>query len=270
MTQCKIKIGLLTLSILLAACSSNPKHPQDPLEKLNRGVYGFNKVVDKALIKPVAYTYKTFIPRPIQSGVGNFFGNLGEVTTIGNDVLQLKIKYATHDFARLVINSTIGILGLFDVAGELGLDKRKEDFGQTLYTWGYEKSAYLVLPIIGPSTFRDGIGLSVDYFAMSVWPWVEPDRTRYALLGINLIDTRARLFNKETILDTIALDEYSLIRDAYLQHRTFLSTDGQSDFKEGQDPMDDLDGYDEEDKQAEEAAKQIVDPDALESSPTAP
>ena len=259
MMQRKIKIGLLSLSILLAACSSNPKHPQDPLEKLNRGVYSFNKVVDKTLVKPVAYTYKTFIPRPIQSGVGNFFGNLGEVTTIGNDILQFKIKYATHDFARLVINSTIGLLGLFDVASELGLDKRKEDFGQTLYTWGYEKSAYLVLPIIGPSTFRDGIGLTVDYFGMSVWPWIESDRARYGLLGLNLIDTRARLINKETILDTIAIDEYSLIRDAYLQHRIFLSTDGQSDFKEGEDPMDDFDDYGEETVKDNKEEPQAID-----------
>ena len=241
--------GIASLSLILSACASNPQkynNPDDPLEGYNRAVYGFNKGVDKIVIKPVAYTYKTLLPRPVQSGVGNFFSNLGEVTTVANDLLQFKIRYMTHDLARFTINSTIGILGLFDVASVMGLDKRKEDFGQTLYTWGYKKSAYFVLPFLGPSTFRDTIGLTADYVALSVWPWIEPKRNRYLLLGLNLIDTRAELLSKETILNTIAVDEYSLVRDAYLQNRYYLSTDGKLEDLNDADIYNDLEEYPED------------------------
>ena len=154
---------------------------------------------------------------------------MGEVTTMSNDLLQFKVRHFTQDLARFLINSTVGILGLFDVASELGLERHREDFGQTLYTWGYKKSAYLVLPILGPSTVRDTAGLTVDYFALSLWPWIESKEARYSLLGLNLIDARAKLLNKETVLDTIALDEYTFLRDAYFQHRKYLATDGKSE-----------------------------------------
>lgn len=243
MMQSKIKLSIVLFTLLLSACASTSKHPDDPYENFNRATYKFNKGIDKVVIKPLAYTYKNFTPKPLQVGVGNFFHNLGEISTIGNDILQLKIRYATHDFARFAINSTIGVAGIFDVASSIGLDRRNEDFGQTLYSWGYKKSAYLILPILGPSTVRDTAGLAVDYFSMSVWPWIESDKWYYSLLALNLIDTRARLLHKETILDTMAVDEYSLLREAYLQNRAFLSTDGAIDFKEGEDPLDDLDGY---------------------------
>lgn len=252
MTHSKNKIGFTcAVCLALSACASkNPTHPDDPIEGFNRGVYKFNKGVDKVVLKPTAYVYKTITPSPLRHGVNNFFHNLSEITTIGNDVLQFKFGYAAHDFARLAINSTVGVFGLFDVASGLGLDRRKEDFGQTLYTWGYTKSAYLVLPILGPSTFRDGMGMAVDYFGMSVWPWIESDELRYSLLGLNLVDTRAELLNKETILDTIAVDEYTMIRDAYMQNRRYLSTDGQIDFQEGEDPLDDLDDFEEDQGEA--------------------
>lgn len=259
MMQSKIKLSLISIMILcLSACSSNPnKHPLDPYESVNRGVYKFNRTVDKYAVKPVAYTYKKFTPSPVRSGVNNFFSNIGEVTTISNDLLQFKFKYVAHDLARFAINSTVGLLGVFDVAGELGLDRRKEDFGQTLYTWGYSKSNYLVLPFLGPSTFRDTFGLAVDYFALSLWPWIETNDDRLLLLAANLIDTRAELLHKETVLDTIAVDEYSLIRDAFLQNRRFLSTDGQSDFQEGEDPLDDF--FEDDDQGEDEEAKEIGD-----------
>lgn len=247
MTRRNIKFGLILLLALgVSACSTtNTMHPDDPYENFNRGIYKFNKAVDKVLIKPIAYTYNKFTPRPVRSGVNNFFSNIGEVNTISNDILQLKLNYAAHDFARLAINSTIGLLGLIDVAAELGLDRRKEDFGQTLYHWGYEKSNYLVLPFMGPSTFRDGVGLAVDYFGLSLWPWIETNDDRAILMGVNFIDTRAHLLKTETILDTIAVDEYSFIRDAYLQNRVYLSTDGASEYKQDDEAIDDFFDEDE-------------------------
>tara|TARA_R110002110_G_scaffold383245_2_gene594621 strand:+ start:70028 stop:70756 length:729 start_codon:yes stop_codon:yes gene_type:complete len=241
--QRKIKYSVLSVLLLLGACAGTPKNADDPFERVNREIYGFNRTIDRAVFKPTAYLYKNYIPSPVRTGVGNFFSNLEEITTVANDVLQGKLNYAAHDLARFGVNSTIGLLGFFDVAGELGLDRRKEDFGQTLYVWGYEQSAYLILPFLGPSTIRDGIGRGVD-LGLSIWPWLPSDDAALGLLALNLVDKRAAILHKESILTTIALDEYTLIRDAFLQRRTFLSTDGTSDFsEEEEDPLDELEDY---------------------------
>lgn len=242
--QRNVKLVVLSVILFLGACAGSPSHPEDPYERINREIFGFNRTVDKAVIKPTAYFYKNYIPTPARTGVGNFFSNLEEITTIVNDMLQGKPHHAAHDFARLSINSTIGLLGLFDVAGEMGLDRRKEDFGQTLYVWGYKNSAYLVLPLLGPSTVRDGIGLGVDW-GLSVWPWISDRNVRLGLLSLNLINKRADLLHKETILGTIALDEYVLLRDAYLQRRDFLARDGKTDFAAHEDPLDDFEDFPE-------------------------
>lgn len=199
----------------------NSVNPQDPLENYNRAVYGFNRAVDRVVTKPIAYVYLTYLPSPFQEGIGNFFDNLREVQNVTNDLLQAKWGFAARDASRFFINSTIGIFGLFDAAGALGLEHRKEDFGQTLYHWGYTKSAYFVIPFLGPSTFRDTAGLFVDYYLLSAWPWIEKD-LRYWLLGVDLIDLRARALRNETVLDILAVDEYVFIRDAYFQRRQYL------------------------------------------------
>lgn len=243
--QRKIKssvLSVLSVTFILGGCAGTPKNPDDPFERMNREIYGFNRTVDRAVIKPTAYFYKNYVPRPVRTGIGNFFSNLEEITTVANDVLQGKFNYAAHDLARFSINSTIGLLGFFDAAGEMGLDRRKEDFGQTLYVWGYQQSAYLMIPFLGPSTIRDGIGLGFDW-GMSVWPWIPSRDVRLGLLALNLTDKRANILHAESVLTTIALDEYTLIRDAFLQRRTFLSTDGGSDFDEGEDPLDDLEDF---------------------------
>lgn len=211
----------IIVNLLIQGCSSTAHHPSDPLEKMNRRVYGFNKAIDKAVTKPVAYVYWRYLPKPMQAGIGNFYDNLKEIPNVANDVLQFRFGYAARDSSRFLVNSTIGILGFIDVAGRLGLPHRKNDFGQTLYRWGYKKSAYLVLPILGPSSFRDGFGLLVDYTGLSIWPWIE-SKWRYPLLAVDAIDTRARLLRSETVIDAVAIDEYEFIRDAYFQRREYL------------------------------------------------
>ncbi|MCS5712104.1 MlaA family lipoprotein [Candidatus Berkiella aquae] len=225
------------LSAMLWGCQKTNPHPLDPFEGINREIYGLNKTIDKAVIRPVAYVYWKYLPLPFQAGIGNFFDNLREIPNVANDILQGKIAYATHDAGRFLINSTLGIGGFFDVAGNLGMPHRREDFGQTLYTWGWCESAYLVLPILGPSTIRDTVGIAVDYYAFSVWPWIEDDEWRYGLLALDLIDLRARLLRHDTVLSTVAVDEYAFIRDAYFQRRLYL-INNELDKDENDDPYD--------------------------------
>jgi phospholipid-binding lipoprotein MlaA len=241
------KVFILSSMLFLANCASveNP-HPQDPIEKFNRGIYGFNKTADKLVIKPIAYTYKGLVPVAIQQGIGNFFDNLENITTIANDILQLKIGYAIQDTTRLFINTTLGIGGLFDIASRVGVEQRREDFGQTLYHWGYEESSYIVLPFLGPSTLRDTVGRGVDRYALSVWPWIDDNEWTNILTALNIIDTRASLLQKETVLDTIAVDEYTFVRNAYLQRRAFLGNDQATESESASDPFNDFDatGFD--------------------------
>jgi len=210
-------------------------HPQDPWEKFNRAMYRFNKQIDTVIIKPVAYVYWRYCPDPLQSSVGNFFDNLKELPNIANDIFQFKFAYATKDTSRFLINSTLGVLGFFDPATSLGLDRRRGDFGQTLYQWGYKESVYLILPLLGPSTVRDAIGLAVDYTVLSVWPWVEP-HWRYPLLVLDAIDIRTRALRRESVFEMLAVDEYVFVRDAYFQRRQFL-------FNQESDETNEVDPY---------------------------
>lgn len=198
-----------------------PNHPNDPYETYNRAMFGFNHAFDKVVTKPIAYLYFLYMPLPFQEGIGNFFDNLREIQNVSNDLLQGKLGYASRDASRFLINTSIGLFGFFDVAGALGLEHRKEDFGQTLYCWGYENSAYFMFPFLGPSTIRDTVGLFVDYYLLSAWPWIDKD-WRYPLLAVDIIDLRARALRNETVLDILAVDEYVFIRDAYFQRRQYL------------------------------------------------
>ena len=211
------------------ACIRTPepeKETIDPYESVNRAVFKFNKHADKYVLKPVATAYSKTLPDTVQSRVSHFFDNLREVTTSANDILQGKFGQFAHDASRFVINSTIGILGTFDPATHLGLEKNKEDFGQTLAVWGYENSAYLVLPILGSSTVRDMAGMAVDFNALSIWPLVDSDKVKYTLVGIDLLDIRAQQIKNENIIKSLAVDEYIFNRDAYLQRRKYLISDG--------------------------------------------
>lgn len=246
MKQMLVRIISISLLTVMVGCTKSNPHPMDPLEGINREIYGFNRAVDKGIIRPVAYFYYSYTPKELQSRIHNFFGNLDTLSTIANDILQFKIAYATHDISRFLINSTIGLGGMFDPAHHLGLLKRQEDFGQTLYTWGLHDSIYVVLPLLGPSTVRDTAGMVVDA-AFSVFPYIDEDGLTYGLKALEVIDIRANLLKNETVLESIGVDEYAFVRDAYLQRRAFSSFDGRlpQDFHDS-DPFEDDNWMDDE------------------------
>ena len=217
---------VIFMLLIITGCSTTSSSKNDPLEPLNRAIFGFNEVVDDNVLQPVAKTYKYITPDPVETGVSNFFSNLGEVSTIANDVLQLKFGQAGNDILRFSINTTLGVLGIFDVASSMGLKKNKEDFGQTLGYWGVPQGPYLVLPFLGASSFRDAPGTFAD---MAISP-VEQlhNKEQLAANTLNVIDIRARLLRATRILDTAAKDKYIFIRESYLQKRELDVNDGQN------------------------------------------
>jgi phospholipid-binding lipoprotein MlaA len=223
-----------SLVLALAGCATGP-NPQDPFEVYNRSVYRFNETVDKAVMKPVAQGYTKAVPLPVRGGVTNFFGNFRDVTTAINSVLQLKFGAAASTVGRVALNSTVGILGVFDVATPLGLERHDEDFGQTLGHWGVQPGPYVVLPLLGPSTVRDTAGLVGDYFTDPQFDLFEEYPTDWIVLGIRLVNLRANLLEAGRLLDQVALDRYAFLRDAYLQRRRSLVYDGNPPAEGGAD-----------------------------------
>ena len=224
----------LTLTVIaLTGCASpHARNPVDPLESFNRGIYQFNDAVDKAIAKPVAQGYKAVMPVPGRVMVNNLFSNLDDVIITVNDLLQFKFTQAASDGARFVFNSTFGVFGLFDVAHRL--EKHNEDFGQTLGYWGIGSGPYIVLPILGPSTLRDGVGLYADS-RPSKLRRVDHIRSRNQLYLTKAINHRAQLLDQEKVLDEAALDRYEFIRDAYLLRRQSLVYDGNPPREEYED-----------------------------------
>jgi phospholipid-binding lipoprotein MlaA len=188
-------------------------------------MYKFNKAVDDVVMKPVAKGYQAITPDPLDRGITNFFNNIADVTSAVNNLLQFKLSRAGSDVGRVAVNSTVGLLGFFDVATNMGLPSYKEDFGQTLGYWGGEPSPYLVLPLLGPSTLRDTIGLVGDAFTSPLFS-VEKNRVYWGLIALNVVDTRADLLTAGKILEEAAVDPYVFLRDAYLQRRRSQIFDG--------------------------------------------
>lgn len=211
----------------LSACANTPPHEEvaDPLEPVNRVVDKVNDKIDRALLKPTAQFYEKVVPDQARTSVTNFYSNLGEPLVITNQFLQGKPKEGAVDFARLLVNSTIGLLGLFDPASKMGLTKHDEDFGQTFGKWGIGEGWYVVLPLLGPSTIRDSVGLVGDYQLDPVSQHDEV-RERNALSGLRLVDTRANLLSATSLRDTAALDPYLFTREAYRQLRWSRIHDG--------------------------------------------
>ena len=217
-----LQLALLLITLPLSACymqPPNPEAPSDPLQHLNRDTQRLNDKLDKAVFKPVAKGYRAITPYALRRGVGNFFSNVNEVSVIGNDLLQLRIGWTMYDLWRFVINTTVGIGGLFDVAKHVGLKAHKNDFGLTLNRW-HIYTPYLVLPGFGPNTIGSAIGIPVDYY-MSPWPII-PIRTRVALFVTKQIDKRARLLPQEKRVEGLMLDPYIFYQNAYLQYRAHL------------------------------------------------
>lgn len=223
-TGFKSALIALALSGLLGGCATSG-NPKDPIEGFNRAMYAFNEGLDTVLIKPVAQGYDAVLPTPVRTGVTNFFGNIADLFIGVNNLLQGKPDQAISDLGRVLVNSTVGILGLFDVATEAGLEKHEEDFGQTFGRWGVGDGAYVVIPVFGPRTVRDTAGLVLDVAVDPVGN-VDHVATRNSLAALRLIDTRADLLPADKVIEEAALDKYSYVRDGYLQRRRNLVHDG--------------------------------------------
>ena len=216
---------VLACACLLAGCATGP-HPRDPYEGFNRKVFAFNEGLDKAVLKPIAKGYEKVLPQFARRGVTNFFNNLGMVVTTINDAIQLKAEKVPVDVLRFATNLTFGIFGLIDVASELRIENRDEDFGQSLGYWGIDSGPYLVLPLLGPSSVRDGAGLAVDFVVSPYYYWEDEATVRWGLLAVNIVNTRANLLPAEKLLDDTGVERYSFLRDVYLQRREYLIHDG--------------------------------------------
>lgn len=216
---------LLVVSCMLCmsvfAADVVPPKVNDPFEPFNREMFRFNYHFDKAVLKPVAELYNKIMPKPLNLGVHNFFLNINQLPTIANDLLQWRIRQATSDSWRFVINSTVGIGGLFDVASRISLKLQPNDFGLTLARWGYTDSAYLVLPFFGIMTIRDGIGMPVDYYVFSIYPHINDEDVRNGLYLLSIIDKRAQALSYQSVIEEAAIDQYVFARNAYLQRRDY-------------------------------------------------
>jgi phospholipid-binding lipoprotein MlaA len=224
-----VLVGVLAAT--LSACTTidaargGPGQRLDPWEKWNRKVFNFNEDVDRAVLKPVATTYSDVVPQPIRRGVGNFFGNFADAWSAINNLLQGKISTGFEDATRVGANTLFGLFGVLDVASEMGLDRHHEDFGQTLGRYGVGAGAYVVLPILGPSTLRDAAALPIDRLATPP-AFFNGTRTQIGLTVVQIVNTRAGLLGATRVIDDIALDKYTFVRDAYLQRRRSLVFDG--------------------------------------------
>jgi phospholipid-binding lipoprotein MlaA len=240
-------LGLALAGLLVTGCASLPageRDPRDRFERSNRAVYRFNDSLDRHIAKPVARTYAKVMPRPVRAGIGNFFHNLGSTTVIVNQLLQAKPKGFATDTARLIINSTIGIGGLFDPATDMGLTAGDEDFGQTLGRWGVPAGPYVMLPVLGPSTVRDTVGFVADQYT-------DPKtyaNNFYLATGLTLTDLvrlRTELLSTDDVLQR-SYDPYAFIRNAYLQRREYQ-------VKDGDVPTDEVEIFEEEESPPEPA-----------------
>ena len=200
----------------------------DPIEPVNRVVYTFNDKIDKAVVKPVALGYKTILPTQVRYCISNVFGNIADVPTSLNNFLQGKIKEGGSDLCRVGVNTTVGLLGCFDIASKWGFEKHNEDFGQTLGRWGVQTGPYIVLPLLGPSTLRDAVALFAVDSRIDPVRYVNDVPVRNISYGVRLIDRRAQLLDTTNFLEDAALDPYIFVRDAYLARRRSLVNDGDS------------------------------------------
>jgi len=219
--------GFLLGLLLLSGCATlgEERDPRDPWEGFNRGVYRFNDVFDEYLARPVARGYVKALHQEIRTRIGNFFANLADPLIGVNNFLQGKFEDGVNDWARFAFNSTFGLFGLHDFASDAGLEKHNEDFGQTFGRWGTGTGPYLVLPLLGSSTVRDGVGTGVDWWVDPMGE-IQPDGVKYSLIALRVVNLRADLLEASRILEEAALDRYVFQRDAYLQRRRSLVYDG--------------------------------------------
>lgn len=215
-------------ALVVSGCSSIPeaqRDPRDPWQLYNRAMFKFNTDFDNAFMKPAAQGYQFITPEPIDRGITNFFNNIADITSAVNNALQFKLSRAGSDVGRVVVNTTVGVVGFFDVATNMGIPTYKEDFGQTLGYWGVGAGPFLMLPILGPSSVRDTVGLAGDIVVDPLFNLNE-DEIYWGLVVLRTIDRRADLLAAGDLMDEAALDRYAFVRDAFLQRRRNLVHDG--------------------------------------------
>lgn len=218
-------MGVLATVIALTGCATTANEPHDPFQGFNRAMFSFNDAIDQAALKPVATVYRDTLPMFAQIAVGNFFGNLGDVWTAVNNLLQGKMADGATDVMRVIVNSTFGLGGLIDIGSDAGMPKHKEDFGQTLGVWGFPSGPYVVLPFLGPTTLRDTLALPVDVQG-DVWGYTSPTHVRHAGTLLRVIDQRSVILDATNLIEDAALDRYEFIRDGFLQRRENNVNDG--------------------------------------------
>ena len=210
-------LGAALLALGGCATVKNP-NPNDPWEPMNRGVSQFNEGVDAMVLRPVATLYKEHVPPLVRTGVANFFGNISDVWSFVNTVLQGKVQDAADNWARVQLNTMFGVFGIFDVASEFNIERHREDFGQTLGRWGVPAGPYLMLPLFGPSTLRDTVAMPVDR-QVDMVKRIDPWGVRYSAYTMRAVNARANLLRVGDVVEEAALDKYSFVRDAHLQRR---------------------------------------------------
>lgn len=220
--RCSGMLLVLVLQLALVGCAtvgpSASSDPRDPWEGYNRQVWRFNEVLDDAVLLPVARGYRAVVPELVRTGVSNFFGNISDVWSLVNNVLQLKPLESAQTLVRVGLNTTVGLLGVIDVASGVNLPRHREDFGQTLGHWGLASGPYLVLPLLGPSTLRDTAALPVDWKGDLVRS-LDEDAIRLGLTSVRLVNLRSSVIDAGRFIDAAALDRYTFVRDAHLQRR---------------------------------------------------
>lgn len=219
-----LRIATLSAALALTGCATN--NPKDPFEPFNRAMFTFNDNLDKAALKPAAEVYSTVLPGFVQTGIGNFFGNLGDVWTALNNFLQGKMADGLSDVMRVALNTTMGFGGVLDIGTEAGLTKHNEDFGQTLGKWGVKSGPYVVLPVLGSSTLRDTVATPLD-FSGDPWHYKRPVAWRNVGSVVHVVDVRASVLDASNLLEEAALDRYVFVRDAYMQRRQSKVFDGE-------------------------------------------
>lgn len=240
------KIVSVVLVVLISGCASTPSEyqdPRDPWESFNRGVYTFNDAVDKTFMVPAAKSWRFITPQVVRTGVTNFFNNIDDIPSALNNLLQFKLERTATSVGRVVVNSTVGLLGVIDVATNLGMAEAQEDFGQTLGYWGIPTGPYLVVPFFGPRNVRDTFGLVVDWYTDPVyWALLDSKDWAWGLRIVRYVNLRENLLSATNILEQAALDPYEFQRDAYLQRRLYEVYDGNPPETEF---FDDSPGYEE-------------------------
>ncbi|MEO8063160.1 MAG: VacJ family lipoprotein [Pseudomonadota bacterium] len=263
-------LAILLAGLMLTGCATLPSgkpDPRDPFERFNRSSFAFNDALDRAVAKPVAKAYKKVTPRIVRTGVSNVLSNLDTVGTVINDVLQGKMRQAGQDSGRFLLNSTLGLGGLFDPASAAGFENNDEDFGQTLGKWGVKPGPYLMLPILGPTNVRDGLARIPDQYTYPV-TYLKDTKSQYIIRGIAFVDLRAGLLALDAQLER-SYDRYAFVRNAWMQRREFMVSDGNVEdqsagLEEGME-----EGM-EEDPAADAAPESTPAPESKDAPPPAP